>query len=463
MKFQKRIASLLVGTQLLMALSACSTSSTNETTKDDSKNPQSGTVQTVEVGAMVESYDLEGIQDVIYAVSGYDSSTVVATAGDYTVTLGDLLPFTLNDLDQMAAMAAYGFGDIPWGESYGDELFEEVILSTALELAMLYQLIPDKAAELGFQEDPAFLEEMEAYLGTVLTEVAKDNETILDYILWQSLATRESFLENSVITNYYNEIYNHYFAEGGEMYPDEEALLASMEAANKYSSKHILIKTVDSANQDLDEAAQAEALEKAESILAELKACSPDELPELFHELMVEHSEDGGSVASPDGYTVGPGEFVPEYEAAALELEPGEMTELVKTSYGYHIILRLDLMISPEDIHAAVHEESMHLQTSWLDELDIQRTEVLDGFNLEAFFENWVTLCNQVDPYIIAGSLTLPEEETPESSETEADSADTDSDDAVSNEEETEEESEESEESEEESEESEEESEESDD
>jgi peptidyl-prolyl cis-trans isomerase SurA len=51
------------------------------------------------------------------------------------------------------------------------------------------------------------------------------------------------------------------------------------------------------------------------------------------------YSEDPGS-ASKGGeyYNIQRGQFVPEFEAAAFRLKPGEISEVIETLYGYHII-----------------------------------------------------------------------------------------------------------------------------
>ena len=45
----------------------------------------------------------------------------------------------------------------------------------------------------------------------------------------------------------------------------------------------------------------------------------------------------------PEGYTYTPGTMVPEFEDAAAALEDYAISDIVETSYGYHIIMRLPL------------------------------------------------------------------------------------------------------------------------
>ncbi len=60
---------------------------------------------------------------------------------------------------------------------------------------------------------------------------------------------------------------------------------------------------------------------------------------ENFATLAVLYSEDPGSAAKGGelGF-VGRGDLVPEFSAVAFNLEPGEVSKIVKTDYGYHII-----------------------------------------------------------------------------------------------------------------------------
>jgi peptidyl-prolyl cis-trans isomerase D len=98
--------------------------------------------------------------------------------------------------------------------------------------------------------------------------------------------------------------------------------------------RHILIKIpLPAAGAKEDEKAVAEARAKAESVLKELKAGGD------FAKLAEKYSDDPGSAKNGGelGW-IGRGRTVPEFEKAAFSLAKGLTTDLVKSSYGFHII-----------------------------------------------------------------------------------------------------------------------------
>ena len=73
--------------------------------------------------------------------------------------------------------------------------------------------------------------------------------------------------------------------------------------------------------------------QQAEAILAQAKAGAD------FAELARQYSEDEGTAElGGDLDFFGRGQMVPEFEAAAFEMEPGTVSDLVQTAYGFHII-----------------------------------------------------------------------------------------------------------------------------
>lgn len=82
-----------------------------------------------------------------------------------------------------------------------------------------------------------------------------------------------------------------------------------------------------------DEALNSEVKSKAEEVLAEVKKGDKS-----FEDLAKEYSEDGSAADGGDLGYFGKGTMVPEFEQAAFSLGKGEVSDLVQTEYGYHII-----------------------------------------------------------------------------------------------------------------------------
>jgi peptidyl-prolyl cis-trans isomerase D len=97
---------------------------------------------------------------------------------------------------------------------------------------------------------------------------------------------------------------------------------------------HILIKTpLPGPDGKVDEKGVAAAQQRAQDLLKQLKAGAN------FEDLARKNSEDPGSAK--EGGSLGwvpKGRTVPEFEKAAFSLPKGQLSDLVKTSYGFHII-----------------------------------------------------------------------------------------------------------------------------
>jgi peptidyl-prolyl cis-trans isomerase D len=119
--------------------------------------------------------------------------------------------------------------------------------------------------------------------------------------------------------------------------------------AEQAKVSHILIKTpLAGPDGKVDEKGVAEAQRRAEDLLKQLKAGAK------FEDLAKKYSEDTGSAKEGGSLGwIGKGRTVPEFEKAAFSLPKGKISDLVKSSYGFHII-RVD---DRQDAHMKTLDE----------------------------------------------------------------------------------------------------------
>ena len=367
MKYWKRLLALLLSGAMALSLFACDAVGGSESPAP-SAEPSAGASGQPDPSASPEIVaDLS--QGALEFSAGVSPDDVLLTVNGGQVPADQFL-YVLGQacLRTQQYMSLYNvdLGSMP--EMAGD------LMEQGVELAVYHTLIRQKAAELGCLPTDAQNEEIRK---------AMDEADLAANAPFWGLTDRGSEFVFAMNT-YYNNV-----LEAVTHAPSQEELNEYL-----YRVKHILIKTVDDSRQPLPEDQIAEKKAQAEDLLAQLKAAS--DLPARFDELMNEHSEDGrtedGALAAPDGYLAAPGDMVSAFEAASYALQPGELSELVETEFGYHIILRLPTEVTAEEMADPEYADGFRMNAmedqmeQWMEEADIVRSDELANLNAIDFY-----------------------------------------------------------------------------
>ena len=343
-------------------------------------------------GSQAPAVDLASVTDIYLETAGISGDTPVAKLGEWDITADSVLYWLNYNVEYAMQM---GLTDIPWDSEMSEgKTIEQGMLESALELAASYQVTYEQARKEGvglpenaWPELDAYMSELDAALGT---------PEAVEHYFWMSMTTRDLFERLYLSSNYDVKLQEKYFGPDSGSYPtDAEVLSYAQDDLQIYRAKHILLLTRDMTKpitneegvptgeyEPLDDAAIAEKKALADRLLAQLRAS--DDPVTLFDELMNQYSEDTGLAANPDGYTTQKGQMVAEFEDTALALKDGEISGVVESSYGYHIILRLPL--DPADYRSDLIAKWMQEQREqWVEEYGLTTTEAYDKIDPSDF------------------------------------------------------------------------------
>lgn len=201
-------------------------------------------------------------------------------------------------------------------------------------------------------------------------------EAIFEQRLRASGMTIEKFRERLLAESIRREVLNRMLRQKIEIpeseikkYYDENS--ARFEIPDRVRASHILLSTIDT----LTERPVSEAVRKEKE--AKIREIRERVLNgEDFAKLAKEFSEDPGSRDRGGEYVFARGEMVKPFENAAFSLKPGEVSDIVESQYGFHVIKLLE--------HLPAHKRSLEDAME-----DIKRLLTAREFEkqLPAFFE----------------------------------------------------------------------------
>ena len=225
-----------------------------------------------------------------------------------------------------------------WGEFLAaNNMTPESIREQIVNSLVDNELVKQGAAELGITVDSA---EVDTYVSSMKSNF--DTDEAWKKALESAGFTEESYranIEESLLT----QAVGKHFEEEADV-ADEDVTETAKTYAAYYDgakrSSHILFRVEDTS----DEAAMAAAREKAQSVLDQIDGGLD------FAEAAKQYSDDSSASNGGDVGWDRASSFVTAYQNALNDLEPGQVSGLVETEYGIHIIKCTDEFTAPAEV-----------------------------------------------------------------------------------------------------------------
>ena len=373
MKLRTRLLSLLLAGMMALSLAACTGSDTEDTTPPPSESPSdSGSLLPADFTPDT------AVEDLCLATAGIPGDFALLTVNGVPVTAYTYLYWLTSNISYLETY--YGM------TMDSDATLADYLKEVSLNAAVQYNLIAAKAQELGYELTQEQQDELDGNMA--LTMMMMGGEETFQDELRKAGFDYDTFYAINAASYYYAQLRDGLYADR----PTAEEMDTYIEENDILYAKHILLMTVDPDTMEpLDDATIAEKKATAEDLLAQLQASS--DLLTDFDTLMNEYSEDSGLVSYPNGYTFTAGDMVSEFENATRELEFGQISGLVESTYGYHIILRLDP--DTEDARAEYRSNLLYDQLdAWTDEADIALSDEYEALDVPLFYEKYTAYQN---------------------------------------------------------------------
>jgi peptidyl-prolyl cis-trans isomerase C len=204
---------------------------------------------------------------------------------------------------------------------------EQQVLDRLIQIQILLQKATDSDKAAGKETCTKRLDAIKARAGSEealnrqLKSVGTSPEELQAKMLEES--TAQVVIEREMKINVSDNEVQKFYDDNPSKFEQPEMVRAS----------HILLATRDpETNKELTEDQKAAKHKKAEDVLKRAKAGDD------FAKLAKENSDDPGSKEKGGEYQFARGQMVPEFEAAAFSLKTNQVSDIVTTQFGYHII-----------------------------------------------------------------------------------------------------------------------------
>lgn len=354
--------------------------------------------------------------DPVQEALGYPGSTVFATINGDKITAGEYLVWLASYIDNVNSnYQMMGAAGIDWAQDLGDgSTPKDFVKTQTLEHVKMLWAIENTAKTEGVKNNAEDQKAYEEERSAAIEQLGGEEEYA---VYLKSMLLTEAQMEKITKTSALSEKIEAALArEGGRFEATKEIVGKYMEEQGIFKAKHILYSTVDAAldNAPYSPEKVAAQKQKAEAALAQIRAA--EDPIATFDTLMQEQSEDPGLQTQPDGYLFSTkpdgvdfsSRMVEEFEAGTQALAYNGVSELIKSSFGYHIILRLDPTDDTETYEKYRDRwEGTQIDTVYqeaLDKAEVKTTEAYDAVDAEDFYSKLTAYRTEVEK-------TMPKEE----------------------------------------------------
>lgn len=359
-KLLKRCGCLLMASVLLLNLTGC---------KEKSDGQKAATTPTPSVQEAKDYSDTEDTK---------------ANRGDLVVTIGNNKVYyneAMLYIQFMKAQYESYFGDQIWSYNLGSNTtFEDKAKEEVLNLITQTKIILDKSdsykVSLSEEEEAAVQEKAANYFDGI-TEEDKEKYGFTEDLV------RKFYRENAI----YQKVYDAVTMDVDTDVSDDEAKQITVD--------QILIKTTVQKNgvdEPMTEAEKKAAYNRAVDLLKDAKKTSD------FKKFAEANTEDTGVE-----YTFGKGDMVEEFENAAFALKTGEISSIVESKYGYHIIY----CVSDFDKDATLEKKEKIIEDRQNELFKKLYDEWSQNYKVEVKEKAWTTLSLRNEEADTAGDATV--------------------------------------------------------
>ena len=268
------------------------------------------------------------------ACQGGSTSGATAATVNGTAISEDEVTNTIQSVRTQSGLEA----EEAWGQFLAaNSMTPESIREQIIDSLVNQELVKQGAADLGIKVESS---EIDTYVESMKANFESDEA-------WEKALSSAGFTDESyrasIEQSLMQQAVGSYFEEKAEV-TDEDVVESAKTYASYYDgakrSSHILFKVDDVT----DEAAMTAAREKAQSVLDEINGGLD------FAEAAKQYSDDSSAENGGDVGWDRVNTFVTAYQTALDGLEKDQVSGLVETEYGIHIIKCTDVYTAPEEI-----------------------------------------------------------------------------------------------------------------